>query len=453
MNGGKDTDVAVSAENDKVRNGRTDQNDSYSLKVRAEYVLKERPSSLGELPDRILEKEAVEDSNKRGKKGKHNKKRPRDARALNSEKVCLAVLRGDRCPYGDTCKFSHDLKTYLDARESDITTVDGGCPNFSEKGYCVFGAMCRFGSSHLIKSTGENLRKEGVEAPPPIQNILSKEVLMQLRKKTYPFKTKRFDGKKNRDEQRDADINAKSEENLQSSDKNEEPAEDAGLMHKDTTKATISEEKVVGDILRPSLTSIGDALRPLWNAKGFNSTPIPKSKKIIDFRNKVYVAPLTTVGNLPFRRIMKKFGADITCGEMAVVSNLLEGKPSEWALLKRHPEEDVFGVQIASGYADQFTRICEVIEEEMNVDFVDLNLGCPLDIICNKGAGSALMMREKRLKSSLEGITKVLSCPVTVKMRTGWDMEKPIAHKLVPKIQSWGIDGIAAVMVSSLIFI
>jgi hypothetical protein len=178
-------------------------------------------------------------------------------------------------------------------------------------------------------------------------------------------------------------------------------------------------------------------------------TPIDKLKtrKIVDFSNKVYVAPLTTVGNLPFRRVMKDYGADITCGEMAVVTNLLEGKASEWALLKRHRCEDVFGIQLAAAHPDQYTRVSELIEDYTEVDFVDLNLGCPLDLLCKKGAGAALMMRDQKLKGALVGISANLSSSITVKMRTGWDMNKPFAHHLVPKIQSWGIDGLAAVMV------
>ena len=146
---------------------------------------------------------------------------------------------------------------------------------------------------------------------------------------------------------------------------------------------------------------------------------------------------------------MKQYGADITCGEMALSHELLQGKPSEWALLKRHPSEDVFGVQIAGGHADQYTRVAEILANEpgMEIDFVDFNLGCPIDLVCEKGSGAALMLREKKLRGSLEGVTKVLSCPVTVKMRTGWDEKKNIAHSLVPTIQKWGIDGIGAFMV------
>jgi tRNA-dihydrouridine synthase 3 len=145
---------------------------------------------------------------------------------------------------------------------------------------------------------------------------------------------------------------------------------------------------------------------------------------------------------------MVKYGADITCGEMAVGTNLLEGKPSEWALLKRHPCESIFGVQIAAGFADQATRVCELLEAHASVDFVDLNMGCPLDLICNKGAGSSLMLRDTRLKQALQGMTTVMSCPITLKMRTGWNMNDPFCHKLVRKVQTWGMsDNIAAIFV------
>jgi tRNA-dihydrouridine synthase 3 len=403
---------------------RTDQNDRFSLSLKKEFVLKERSPSLAPLEPAKEEESrgggGDGDGNSSSKRKKtKQKKRPRDARIEAGDKICLSIMRGKTCPFGDTCRFSHDIKEYIATRPADIVTETGeGCHIYNKFGFCIYGAMCRFGASHINMATGDNIRKDPEsQGVPPTLNVLSKDVQIQLRKNKFPFKTKRRQDKNN--------------------DSNPAPA--------------------VKDVKADGLSVEAKAETTANTAEGTNGTPakdtvmdlspLPSTRKIVDFSNKVYVAPLTTVGNLPFRRIMKRFGADITCGEMALASNLLSGQPSEWALLKRHPEEDIFGVQIAAAYPDMYTRVSEVIESEMTVDFMDLNLGCPLDLVCSKGAGSALMMREKRLKQSVEGILNTISCPVTIKIRTGWDMANPFAHELVPKIQSWGFDGVATVMV------
>ena len=410
--------------------------DPFSLKVKPEFILPGRSEALppalptnGDAAPVIDDRDRDDDerSGKRNKKKNRgmNKKRPRDKRIDHAEKLCVAVLHGGSCSYGDSCRFSHDIKAYLASRPDDIKEVEGGCPNYNVHGRCQYSVMCRLGSSHLNLATGENLTKDVSPLPEPVMNVLDRDVQQQLRRNQYPFKCKRFFEKKNATEQNTGDTDGQAEPGAETSSSPEPLSSLATADQKADAKADVP----------------GDS------SYSSHMAPLPVERKLIDFSNKVYVAPLTTVGNLPFRRIMKRFGADITCGEMAIATSILEGKPQEWALLKRHPEEDIFGVQLAAGYPDQFTRACELIEAHASVDFVDLNLGCPLDLVCNKGAGACLMLRENRLKPALEGITATLSCPVTVKMRTGWDTAKPIAHLLVPKIQSWGLEGIGAIMV------
>ena len=170
--------------------------------------------------------------------------------------------------------------------------------------------------------------------------------------------------------------------------------------------------------------------------------------KLVDFSNKVYVAPLTTVGNLPFRRVMKDFGADITCGEMAMSLNLCQGQASEWALLRRHPSETEFGIQVAASQPDHMSQLAQLLEKETSSTFVDLNCGCPIDTITSRGCGSALLMRPKKLVDVVQALCANLpSRQVTVKIRTGWDDKNPMAHKLIPMLQKMSKGRIAAVMI------
>lgn len=309
--------VAATSKGETKEKSR-ENDDPFSLKVKKEYIRDARPESLPPLSV-DTEPESIDDRDKKKDKKKNKKKRPRDDRLDASQKMCHRIMKGEDCPFGDSCKFSHDVKELLASRPAEIEN-ENGCPIFRLRGFCPYGVMCRFGSSHLNLATGENLSQTPEKPPPPpVKNVLPREVQVQLRKKAFPFKTKRYNEPK-------------------------KPKEEVAPEEENETKST-------------------------------DMSPLPTKRKLIDFSNKVYVAPLTTVGNLPFRRIMKRFGADITCGEMALGINLLQGQASEWALLKRHADEDIFGVQIAAGFPDQFTRVAEVIEATMEVDFVDLNLG------------------------------------------------------------------------------
>ena len=149
---------------------------------------------------------------------------------------------------------------------------------------------------------------------------------------------------------------------------------------------------------------------------------IDLERKNFDFRDKLYLAPLTTVGNLPFRRVCKDYGADVTIGEMAMCNSLGKGAASEWSLLRRHPSEKHFGIQLAASHPDQVSRACELIANTCEVDFVDLNIGCPIDGVTDKGMGSAMMQRKrmKNVEPIIRSMRTILDCPATIKMRMGW---------------------------------
>jgi tRNA-dihydrouridine synthase 3 len=349
-------------------------------------------------------------SNRKERRGQ-NKKRRRDgsstenARAIEDTRdvICAQMGRTGLCSYGDSCKYTHDVIAYLQSKPPDIGPR---CYVWDVRGYCPAGIKCRFGSCHIDRATGANLRRTedegGVTDDMDTLNVLKKEVVQSLHKNTFNYACTQRGFK----------------EYLQRLEARDDAVAGGG---------------------KP------DGSCPQRPAGFFPD----RERKSVSFEGKVYVAPLTTVGNLPFRRCMKDLGADITCGEMALGINLLKGQASEWALLKRHRCEDVFGVQIAGAHADQMTRVAELIESQMEVDFVDLNLGCPIDLVCERGMGSALMMRPRKLRGIVHGMTSVLSCPITVKMRVGWDDKKRVAHTLVQSLQRISVSpgSIAAVMV------
>jgi tRNA-dihydrouridine synthase 3 len=91
-------------------------------------------------------------------------------------------------------------------------------------------------------------------------------------------------------------------------------------------------------------------------------------------------------------------------------------------------------------------RAAELIEREgVRVDFVDINCGCPLDLVCNKGMGAACMGKMGKLRDCVLQMDRILSCPVTLKMRTGLEKDENarFAHKIMHKVRLWNASRIA----------
>ena len=142
------------------------------------------------------------------------------------------------------------------------------------------------------------------------------------------------------------------------------------------------------------------------------------------FASKLWLAPLTVGGNLPFRRLCVAFGAEVTVGEMAVVRNLLKRKGAELALLRSHAEEPFFGAQIADRSPRTVAEGAKMAEER-GARFVDLNCGCPIHAVAGRGLGAGLLQRPGRIGSLVEAMRRAVKVPVTVKLRSGWSEDKP----------------------------
>ncbi|TPP59445.1 tRNA-dihydrouridine(47) synthase [NAD(P)(+)] [Fasciola gigantica] len=301
------------------------------------------------------------------------------------------------CPYIEKgCRYSHDIGSAQAEQAPDILGV---CPVLVACGSCPAGVLCRWRGSHTLENVPSTATSGCVDA---YTNNLSSEVRAKLMKNRYCF-----------------------------------DRAEAIIKSEGRSKGAPNSESTVPPIEAPSN---GAPSRPLGHVTDEDQIRVRRcEKKKIDFASKLYLAPLTTLGNLPFRRVCKRLGAEITCGEMALATQLLQGRQSEWALLRRHSSEDIFGIQICGAHVDTMTKAAQLIDENCDVDFVDVNCACPIDLIWKKGAGSGLLTHPSRLESIVRSIDQVLrKAVVTVKMRSAIKENKNFAHQLIPGVQRAG---------------
>lgn len=137
-------------------------------------------------------------------------------------------------------------------------------------------------------------------------------------------------------------------------------------------------------------------------------------------RGALVLAPMTRGSNLPYRRLCVELGARVLVSEMVVARRLKQRRQGEFALIRRSPDEPCFGVQLAGNQPDELCWAA-ALAEARGADFVDLNLGCPIDHFTRRGLGAALGRQPARVRRIVEALVKAVGVPVTVKIRLGWN--------------------------------
>ncbi|XP_036371439.1 tRNA-dihydrouridine(47) synthase [NAD(P)(+)]-like [Megalops cyprinoides] len=433
------------------------------LEEEPEEPLNKRTKLEDEAQDR------VEKQDKKKARGQF-KSRPHIKPHIYAEKkLCPSIVQesATKCFYGERCKFLHSISEYMELKPAD---VGESCHLFDTFGKCHYGVTCRYARAHTCENFKNLVNKEicrDNEGRVTVMNSLDKNLQRRLRKRQVCFKaseeyfrtiskgSSQVNTTKKAAESQAPDCCSASVDEIQCCTASEitPPNCHKGAV---TEKTGMEEETSAGNCEEDPPTVKQLCLNSSVNPRESQRKPSlvktigaltdvdivklrPCERKQVDFKDKLYLAPLTTCGNLPFRRICKSFGADITCGEMAMCTNLLQGQSSEWALLKRHESEDLFGVQLEGCFPDTMTKCAELLNDNIEVDFVDINSGCPIDLVYKKGGGCGLMTRTYKFEQIVRGMNAVLDVPLTVKIRTGVQDKVNIAHKLIPEMKKWGV--------------
>lgn len=138
--------------------------------------------------------------------------------------------------------------------------------------------------------------------------------------------------------------------------------------------------------------------------------------------HRLILAPMAGVSDRPFRALCRQYGADLAVSEMISANPALRQHHKTLKRINLEGEPSPRSVQIL-GNDPQHLAEAARINADRGADIIDINMGCPAKKVCKKAAGSALLRDEVLVGTILEAVVSAVSVPVTLKIRTGWDVE------------------------------
>jgi tRNA-dihydrouridine synthase B len=152
----------------------------------------------------------------------------------------------------------------------------------------------------------------------------------------------------------------------------------------------------------------------------------------------VILAPMTGVTDMPFRRIVRRYGAGLTVTEMIASQAAIRETRQSLQKAAWDPIEEPVAMQLAGCSPKEMAEAAR-LNEDRGAAIIDINMGCPVKKVVNGWAGSALMRDLKAAAKIIEATVKAVSIPVTLKTRMGWDHNSLNAPELARIAEDLGV--------------
>ena len=172
-----------------------------------------------------------------------------------------------------------------------------------------------------------------------------------------------------------------------------------------------------------------------------------RNLKIMSFNiipdGKVFAAPMAGVTDLPYRKILKSFGAALLYTEMVSAKALCYKDKKTYRLTNLDDIEQPVGVQIFGSEPEIMAEGARILAQQTKTAFIDINMGCPVPKIVGNGEGSALLKNPKLTGEIVSAVKKAVDIPVTVKIRAGFTPDTINATEVAKILEANGCDMIA----------
>lgn len=160
-------------------------------------------------------------------------------------------------------------------------------------------------------------------------------------------------------------------------------------------------------------------------------------KKMIDLKDKLILAPMAGVTDLPFRLLCKEQGCDILYTEMVSAKAIYYKNRNTEPLMMYEEQEHPIGLQLFGSEPGIMAQMAAQVQKR-GYDFIDINMGCPVPKIVNNNEGSALMKQPELVGEIVSAIVNAVDVPVTVKIRKGFDEDHVNAVEIARVIEQSG---------------